>query len=204
MKKTYLLKSFIILLLLSGFISNAQVGIGTANPLETLHVQGTLRVTSTNNIVTTTKLAGTNNSGTFSDITIGENISLVGNVLSANAGKYGIANIPLSAPSSNTVFDNLEINVAGSNINNTIFRFTFPPGASSGYSIRGISGGTDGRHIILYNTSSANMSIDNLQSSTPANSIDNLGSATATSGVGTVELVYDGVTQKWLVINIRN
>jgi hypothetical protein len=41
-------------------------------------------------------------------------------------------------------------------------------------------------------------------SSNPINSIDDLGSGTQTNGIGTVELVYDGVTKKWLIINVRS
>ena len=48
------------------------------------------------------------------------------------------------------------------------------------------------------------MKIDHLMSSVPANTIDVIGSSTATSGVGTVELVYDGVASKWIVVAIRD
>jgi hypothetical protein len=43
-----------------------------------------------------------------------------------------------------------------------------------------------------------------MSSLTPANNIDTLGSSTSTSGVGTIEFVYDGTLSKWIVINIRN
>jgi hypothetical protein len=202
MKNNYFLKSAILLCLISSFLTTAQVGIGTTTPSQTLHVVGTMRVTNTTGVATTTKMLGADGSGNFNDITTGENISLLNNVLSANAGKYGIANIAINVPAPNTVFDNMELNVAGSNINNTIFRLNST--SNSSFTIRGIKGGTDGRHIILYNTSTGNMSIDNLASSNPIDSLDTLGSSTATSGIGTVELVYDIVTLKWLVINIRN
>lgn len=48
------------------------------------------------------------------------------------------------------------------------------------------------------------MKIAHLVSSSPENQIDTLGSSTATSGIGTIELVYDGVLQKWIVVNIRD
>jgi hypothetical protein len=203
MKNNYFLKSAILLFLISSFLTTAQVGIGTTSPTKTLHVVGTMRVTNTTDVTTTTKMLGSDASGNFNDITAGENISLLNNVLSANAGKYGIANIAINVPSPNTPFDNMELNVGGSNINNTIFRLN--SSSNSSFSISGIKGGTDGRHIILYNTSTGNMSIDNLSNSSDAiNRFDTLGSSTATSGIGTVELVYDAVTQKWLVIAIRN
>jgi hypothetical protein len=180
----------------------SQVGINTTSPQETLHVQGTLRVTNTNNTTTTKKITGTGVLGTFSDITVGENLSLDSNVLTANAGKYAITDIFLPVVMVNQVFDNLDLDVGGANLNKIIFRLN--SALSMNFSLRGIKGGTDGRHIIIYNTSTANMKIDNLMSSNPANSINDLGSSTQTNGIGTVELVYDGVTQKWLVISIRS
>lgn len=49
------------------------------------------------------------------------------------------------------------------------------------------------------------MKIDNLAaSSLAANRIDTIGTSTSTSGIGTVELVYDGTVQKWIVIAIRD
>lgn len=189
------------------FISNtqfvvSQVGINTTSPQETLHVEGTLRVTNTNNTTITTKLAGTCAQGTVSDILVGENLSLDSNVLSANSGKYGIVDVSIPVVVVNQVFDNLELNVSGANLNKVIFRLN--TGTSMNFTIRGIKGGTDGRHIIIYNTSTANMKIDHLMSSNPINSIDDLGSGTQTNGIGTVELVYDGVTKKWLIINVRS
>ena len=74
-----------------------------------------------------------------------------------------------------------------------------------GFSVSGIQGGTDGRHILLYNSSSSNMKIDHLDGSSAAiNQIDNLGLVTATNGIGTIELVYDGTLNKWIVINVRS
>ncbi|MEQ3690514.1 MAG: hypothetical protein ABNG98_03250, partial [Flavobacterium sp.] len=192
----------VLLIIFSSQYAISQVGINTTSPQETLHVEGTLRVTNTNNTTTTTKLAGTCGQGTVSDILVGENLTLNSNVLSANSGNYGIVDIALPVVVVNQVFDNLELNVGGVNLNKVIFRLN--TGVSMNFSLRGIKGGTDGRHIIIYNTSTANMKIDHLMSSNPVNSINDLGSSTQTNGVGTVELVYDGVTKNWLVINIRS
>lgn len=200
MKKIYF--KCVLLIILSSQLAISQVGINTTSPEETLHVEGTLRVTNTNNTTTTTKLAGTCAEGTFSDVLVGDNLTLESNVLSANSGKYGLIDISLPITTVNQVVDNLDIDVSGVNINKVIFRLN--TGSSMNFSIRGIKCGTDGRHIILYNTSSANMKIDNLMSSNPINTIDDLGQSTQTNGIGTVEMVYDGVTKKWLVINIRS
>lgn len=93
------------------------------------------------------------------------------------------------------------MDISGTNDNVVIFRLV---GAVNNFTISAIKGGTEGRHIILYNASNVNMKIAHLVSSSPENQIDTLGSSTATSGIGTIELVYDGVLQKWIVVNIRD
>lgn len=204
MRKKYLLKSFILLFMFSGLISNAQVGIGTTNPQETLHVAGTLRVTNTNNVTTTSKLAGTCGQGTFADVIVGSNLLLSGNVLSAadsDNSKYRIATVAMPTTFSNQVFDNLDLQLNGTNAGVVVFRFI---GSGHNFSISGIQGGTDGRHVILYNASAVNMKINHLSSSVPANTIDTIGSSTSTSGIGTVEMVYDGAASEWIVIAIRD
>ena len=113
---------------------------------------------------------------------------------------YRIANIPITTTAPNQVFDNMNYNLGGANLDIVIFRLS----AAHNYTISGLSGGTDGRHLIIYNNNAVNLSINNMGSSIPANNIDTLGSSTATSGVGTIELVYDGALSKWIVINIRN
>jgi hypothetical protein len=203
MRKLYFLQAFVLLFILSGLTSKAQVGIGTTNPQESLHVVGTFRVTNTNNVTTTTKLTGTCGQGTFSDVAIGNNLSLTGNVLSstANNSKYQIATFVMTTTVSNQVFDNIDLDLNGVNADVVLFKFA---GSSHNFSVRGIQGGVDGRHIILYNSSAVNMKIDNLLSSIPSNTIDTIGTSTSTSGIGTVELVYDAAASEWIVIAIRD
>ena len=184
-------------------MSLAQVGIGTTSPQSTLHVEGTMRVTNTNSTTTTTKLIGTCSEGIMADIKVGKGLSLTSNELasSVNTAFYGVASVTMTTPVSNHVFDNLNLSLAGTNSDVVIFRFT---GSTQNFSVRGIAGGTNGRHVILYNSSAVNMKIDHLLSSTSANSIDTIGTSTSTSGIGTVEMVYDGSTQKWIVLAIRD
>ena len=204
MKKNYSSKlACVVFMLFSPMSFFAQVGIGTTAPLSTLHVEGTMRVSNTSNTTTTTKLLGNCSQGIMADVKIGKGLSLSSNELtsSVNTAFYGVASVSMITPVSNYVFDNLNLNLAGINSDVVIFRFT---GSTSNFSVAGITGGTTGRHVILYNSSPVNMKIDHLASSTPANSIDTIGTSTSTSGIGTVEMVYDGSIQKWIVIAIRD
>ena len=182
--------------------NNAQVGIGTSNPQATLHVEGSLRVTSTNNITTSDRIIGTGAEGDITAIVAGNGLLLKDNVLSTTSSptKYKITAIPITTTAPNQVFDNMNYDLEGANKEVVIFRLA----AGHNYTIAGLSGGVDGRHLIIYNSTSVNLSINNMSSSIPANNIDTLGSATATSGVGTIEFVYDGTIGKWIVINLRN
>lgn len=204
MKKNYSSKlACVVFVLFSPMSFFAQVGIGTTAPLSTLHVEGTMRVSNTSNTTTTTKLTGTCSQGIMADVKIGKGLSLSSNELASttNTAFYGVASVSMITPSPNYTFDNLNLNLAGINSDVVIFRFT---GSTSNFSVAGIAGGTTGRHVILYNSSPVNMKIDHLMSSTPSNSIDTIGTSTSTSGIGTVEMVYDGSIQKWIVIAIRD
>jgi hypothetical protein len=203
MVKKYKLIARIILLLIVQF-NYAQVGIGTTNPQATLHVQGNVRVTNTNNTTTSTQLLGNCAQGDITSIKVGEGLLLKDNELTASGTgtptKYKIANIPIVTSAPNQNFDNVNLDLNGVNTDIVIFRM----GPLHNYTISGISGGTDGRHLIIYNSSAVNLTINSMSSLTPANNIDTLGSSTSTSGVGTIEFVYDGTLSKWIVINIRN
>jgi hypothetical protein len=203
MIKNYKLIARIFILLFTQF-NYAQVGIGTTTPQATLHVEGSLRVTNTNNTTTSSDLLGNGSQGDITSIKVGEGLKLKNNELTntntSSPTKYKIVGIPITTTAPNQVFDNMNYDLSGANVDVVIFRL----GAAHNYTISGISGGTDGRHIIIYNSNGVNLSINNMSSSIPANNIDTLGSATATSGVGTIEMVYDGALAKWIVINIRN
>ena len=204
MVKKYNLTAPSIILLLFTQFNFAQVGIGTTTPQATLHVQGNLRVTNTTNTTTSTQLLGNCAQGDITSIKVGDGLLLKDNELSTTGTgtptKYKIAAIPIVTTAPNQNFDNVNLDLSGVNADIVIFRM----GPLHNYTISGISGGTDGRHIIIYNSSAVNLTINSMSSLIPINNIDTLGSSTSTSGTGTIELVYDGTLAKWIVINIRN
>jgi hypothetical protein len=123
-------------------------------------------------------------------------------VIASGTGYYSVVNVTISTPSSNTRFDNIDLDVVGVNAYKTVIRFT---GQTKSFDISGIQGGVEGRHIILLNpTSNVSMGvIDESLDSIDTNRIVTYGSGTeSTSGQGAVELVYDGT--RWILLNLRN
>jgi len=185
------------------FFLFSQVGINTTTPIETLHVEGTLCVSNTTT-KTPDKISGTDPNGVLTDVVVGTNLQLVGNVLNANgSGYYFVADKSIPGATPGELYNNLDIDLPGVNISKTLFRLLDRTG---NYTLTGISGGTNGRHIVLFNVSSSNFKLTNEDSnSLPINRIITLkGGAIATSGQGTAELVYDGALQRWIVIALRD
>lgn len=187
------------------FLSFGQVGINTTSPQATLDINGDLKIANTADVTTSNKLLGICDDGYVTNVKVGTGLSLSGNELNAlgdgDPTIYKIAHIPMNTTMSNQNFNNLNLDLSGLNKNKVIFRLV----ASHNYTITGITGGIDGRHLIIYNSSAVNLTIDSMSGlSSPMNRIDTLGSSTATSGVGTIEMVYDGTSSKWIVINIRD
>jgi len=190
------------------FFLFSQVGINTTTPQETLHVEGTLCVTDTSTKIPL-KISGLDANGTLGDVVIGANLQLTGNVLSANTSSttsspttYLSATVNLPTGSPGDEFDDLDISLSTLNANMVVIRLE---GRSFNYKITGISGGTDGRHLILFNVEAVNMNLNDEDTSSLAqNRIITLANNLLTSGRGTAELVYDGALQRWVVIGFRN
>jgi hypothetical protein len=177
----------------------AQVGIGTTTPQETLHVNGTLRITTTNQeTVNTIKIGGLDVNGTYREITIGENLSLRENVLSAaNTSKYTFGEITL--PSGNN--DNIDLRIAPGEENHgkNIIRIHTLSG-TGGITIRSIKAGEDGQHVWLYPQVSTLSLTPNHAGASPGNAIE-LNNKTGTDNRREmIELVYDSVFQKWIIM----
>jgi hypothetical protein len=72
------------------------------------------------------------------------------------------------------------------------------------FQITGIAGGTDGKTLIIYNSTGYNMTIKNAGTAPVANQIYTLSDADlVTTGQGSVTLIYDGQDQKWIVTSFK-
>jgi len=199
------MKTLLFIFIITPFFLFSQVGINTTSPQETLHVEGTLCVSNTTS-KTPDKISGMDPNGVLTDIVVGTNLQLTGNVLSANSTSsatiYLTTTINLPTGSPGDKFNNLDMSVATLNASKIVFRLT---GRKSSYDITGIAGGVDGRHLVLFNIMKANMSLnDDDSNSLPQNRIITLANNVATSGQGTAELVYDGSLQRWVLIGFRD
>lgn len=199
--------SLLIVLVFTFSLLQAQVGINTITPQASLDVNGDLIIRSMKDVTTSGVIVGADADGLFTEVKIGAGLNLSSNILIAPGdGKptsYKLGSIIISTPNPNTRFDNLNLDLAGANQNNLILKII---GSTNGYTITGIAGGVDGRHLILYNPNGVNMTVDNdSNQSLAVNRILTLANGSiATSNQGTVELVYDGAAQRWIVINIRD
>jgi hypothetical protein len=74
-------------------------------------------------------------------------------------------------------------------------------GPSGAFSLTGLSGGVDGKIVILYNTTTQNMTITNDATSTTANRIYTLSGANiVTTGTGTITMIYSTPDFRWVTI----
>lgn len=81
----------------------------------------------------------------------------------------------------------------------SFIRVTGPTGA---FVIRGIASGFNGKRLVIYNTTTQNMTINHEDAgSTAANRIRTMNAASpATTGEGLAEFVYDATLQRWLLL----
>jgi hypothetical protein len=81
--------------------STGNIGIATNFPQQTLHVEGTARVTGSAGTPTT--ITGRNATGDIGNITLGSNLSLSGGVLNATASGWGLTGNASTNPASNYI-----------------------------------------------------------------------------------------------------
>jgi len=118
-------KAGIFVFLLVGFKCFPQVGVGTNNPQETLHVNGTVRIdNTTSNNLNSIDLLGLDTNRTLNKIEVGQNLLLSNGILSAPSSptggtSYGIAII--SDNFANQTLHNYDLDLDGDNLNKTVF-----------------------------------------------------------------------------------
>ncbi|MFH1317816.1 MAG: hypothetical protein ABIH71_02225, partial [Candidatus Omnitrophota bacterium] len=132
-----------------------------------------------------------------------------------NAGNVGIGTTnPVSTLNLDGILSlkRVDITVAGGSVNddfdvgNTSFARIGMNAPGDHFSITGITGGVDGRVLILYNTTAFNMTVKrayNALASEKKNQIwtESSSKDIVTTGAGTVILVYDSDRERWVVIS---
>ncbi|UPT65629.1 MAG: hypothetical protein M0D57_13935 [Sphingobacteriales bacterium JAD_PAG50586_3] len=165
-------------------LDNGHVGIGSFDwneqPSTDLHVQGSVRIED-----------GTQGAG---------------KVLTSDAN----GNATWATPSSNApnIYSSTSQTLSGTSNNNISFSsagyIKFNSGSSSNFSITGFSAGVDGQILILQNVGTGNMTVRNQNNGSSASNriVTNTGSDVATTGTGTITLIYDGTQSRWVVISV--
>ena len=201
---------FSVLLLGIAFTVTSQVGIGINAPLATLDAAGTVRITDlpiggTNNI----SPAGSTTTKTLNKTGLGANIFVTGNSLNSAPVSGTVGDFNLGPVSGGTIANlDLGLGTGGYNSRSTFIRVH---SYVLGTNIAGITDGVDGRHVALYFSETAGISLlEESALAQPKNRIKTAAtSQISTSGEGFIDLVYDADAGfdglgRWIVIKYRS
>ncbi len=208
------MKQIIILLIsICCFVSKttiAQIGIGTTQPQEYLHVVGTLRVDGTDDANKTNALIGADDDGTLTSLNIDSSLSIINNTLEVT-GSY-LYDIGYFDMSTATIISgeiaNLDINIGPNEVNEGK-SIIYLDNLLANVKLTGIQEGVDGLHLFLINSKS-NRNIQFLDETTGGNSstlenrIKVLANNETISGYGCIEILYDGDSERWLFLSIHD
>jgi len=204
------MKSFITLcFLLILRVSNAQTGVETNLPQETLHVNGTVRIDALNsNNLNADRLLGVDINNTLQEVIVGDNLRLRTGELNANGATiYNIAFIDDNY--ADNTFNDLDLDLTGANENITVFVLN-EIGLNQGqFRITGIKGGTNGRIIVLKllqentNLVLVDENDDGGTDSAPENRL-RIRNSLNVSNFGSFTLSYSEEFQRWVFINQQN
>jgi hypothetical protein len=189
----------------------AQVGIGTTNPQETLHIEGDLIVEGFSDLDDSTSLVGADDQGNLTVLNLDNQLTLENNTLQlANSIYYGIGDMDMGdlwVVSGNLTHNvDLQLGPGEDNEGKVIINvFNLP----SNVKITGIQDGVDGMHLFFYHSETKNIVfIDEADpkasNSLPQNRIKVLASSETISAEGSVELIYDGALQRWIFLSIHD
>lgn len=176
------------------FTGNGRVGIGTSTPAYTFDVNGTGRFTGSLKVGSYTlpsndgsngQVLTTDGSGTVSWTTASGG--------SGGGSTYTRGTINVS---NNGTYNNLNIE------NYTYIRLD---GAGSRVTITGLTGGVDGKMVILYNVDGGKIKLkDNDSGSSPSNRISIYDGHDEELEKNSPMLIYDGAVNKWVLLNPKD
>ena len=189
--------------------TKAQIGIGTTQPQETLHIEGTLIVEGSDNTNSTTALIGADENGTLTSLNIDSSLTINNNTLNVTGsylyeiGHFDMSTVPIV---SGEIADlDLNLAVGEENEGKTIIYLN---NLMANVKLTGIKDGVDGLHLFLYNTNARNIQFLDETTFSNTSSLENrvkvLMNNETISGLGCVELLYDGDSQKWLFLSIHD
>lgn len=97
------------------------------------------------------------------------------------------------------------INGANNNVSLASASFIRISGPTGAFSLTGMSGGLDGRVLVLFNSTGHNMTIANESGSSVANNrvITGTGADIVTSGQGAITLLYSINDHRWIVTSLQ-
>lgn len=196
-----------ILIIWTALPSKAQVGVGTTDPKEMLHVIGNVRVEGAGEVLEKGSVfVGADDKGNLTTVSLTDKLVMNNSRLELTTrSTYGIGFMDLSAtPYVQSNVNDLDLQLGPGEINQgmTVIKVNNQP---SKMFLTGIQDGVNGMHIFIYNLSTANIKfMDNDAASLAQNRINCLAGSFEISGRGSVELVYDGVSQRWLVLSIHD
>ena len=201
----------LLLLCLVFHYSIAQIGIGTTNPQEDLHVEGDLIVEGYSILDNSTSLVGADDLGNLTTLNLDSSLTLENNKLELGRSIfYGIDDMDLSGltTSGGNLAHNLDLQLGVGETNEgvTVVNLILLP---SNIKITGIQDGVDGQHLFVYNSNTNNIvfldeSDTKSLGSLAENRIKVLASSETLAGEGCVELIYDGNYQRWVLISIHD
>jgi len=198
------------------FKSGGNVGIGTTNPTQKLDItNGNILIANTNNSAGSLMFMEPSTSGSnymsFKAGVMAANVTYTlptadgtnGQLLKTNGGGT-LSWTTVGMGSSN----NVNASLSGTYNNYSMGSITYLKannGSTNSFTISGVGAGTDGQMIIIQNSGSGNMTIQNLNTgSSAANRIvTGTGSDLTTSGTGNVTMIYDGTQGYWIVTSFQ-
>lgn len=204
-------KKLLLLMVFLTAVTYAQIGIGTINPQETLHIEGDLIVEGFNVSDNSTSLVGADDLGNLTVLNLDNQLTLENNSLQlANNIYYGLGDMDLSGVSigAGNVTHNLDLQLGPgeANFGKVVINVHGLPG---NVKITGIEDGSDGQHLFFYHSETKTIVfLDELDAksvgSRDINRIKVHASSETIGAEGSVEMIYDGNISRWILLSIHD